>query len=125
MIQNNWKRMLDKADIKQNSLAERAGINKGVLSMVVQGERILPMDKLETCLSLLDCTLGDIYNARIQRVIYGVAPRPRSATVSLDANVVLALDELIEQGIYNSRKEAANALLRSVTKRCGDSYAQV
>lgn len=113
MIDNNWRKRLEKSGVAQDALAEALGYNKGVMSQVCGGVRVMPIDDLMTCCKMLGCEPADLYSEDTLSVIYkaDIPKKTReSATVRLRPKVMEAVDRLVEDGIYLNRGEAVNAL---------------
>lgn len=118
MIKCNWKNILKKAGMSQNMLADRVQIDRGFMSRTCSGAGVLPFDALEDCVAVMGCTIADIYDADTIRVLYPQAtirkkPSPKTVCVRIKAEVADGVDFFVTKGIYYSRNEAVNALLRT------------
>lgn len=128
MIQNRWHAMLARAAMKQNDLADAVSVNKGVMSMICNGTRILPIEKVAECARALHCSVADIYDADTLRVLYGIAPiesedkqpEKRPVRVTIEPTLADAIDDMVAASVYSSRYEAVNALLRPACRSYRD-----
>ena len=119
MILNGWKKQLARAGMKQNELADAAGVNRGELSRVCQGAALMPLDKLVEVTAILGCKPGDVYGDDEMRVLYQVdaqrkPKKPSTVSVRVRTDIAALVDEAVESGEYASRNEAVNAILLEV-----------
>ena len=122
MILNGWKKQLARAGMKQNELADAAGVNRGELSRVCQGAALMPLDRLVEVTAILGCKPGDVYGDDEMRVLYQVdaqrkPKKPSTVSVRVRTDVAALVDEAVESGEYASRNEAVNAILLEVLGR--------
>lgn len=117
MIQNNWKKQLARAGMRQNELADAAGINRGELSRVCQGVGVMTLDKLAGVAAILGCKPCDLYGEDEMRVLYQVGEpkkpkKPKTVSVRVRVEVAALVDEAVGNGEYASRNDAVNTILQ-------------
>lgn len=118
MIRNDWRKMLDRAGFSQNRLADTVGYNRGIMSRICTGAQVMPMDDLIACTEILGCKPTDIYDDAAFQVLYpDVQPevpkaKPSTVSIRIRKDVSDKLDRLVDSGIYDSRNEAVNGMLR-------------
>ena len=121
MIANNWAKMIVKANITQNQLADAVGLNKGELSRVCSGKAVLAWDTLVACCAKLNCVPVDIYGENELMVLYqvGVAEKPKRSPrirVQLCETACRLIDRAVDAGDYSSRREAVNDIIQEHLK---------
>lgn len=118
MIQNKWKKRLAFAERSQNSVADEAGIDRGTFSRACSGSGILPYADMERVCDIIGCKPYNIYDDETMVAIYQTGKVKKSVAptvcVRIKPEVAEAVDALVAEGLYLSRNEAVNALLRGV-----------
>lgn len=117
MIQNCWRKMIAKAGMTQNQLADAVSMNKGEMSRVCAGTSVPAWDALCECCKVLRCEPFDIYGEAALNVMYQMdipaQPKKRQRIrVQLESDVVGLVDRDIELGYYDTRFEAVNEIIR-------------
>lgn len=115
---NNIAKTREKAGLSQAQLCQRAGIPRGVLSMMESGRYYGPLPQAQELARALSVPLERLYPPEILSAIYGIGPgaeakqRKKRATVTVRIDALLAaeLDELAEKDGFGSR-DATNATL--------------
>ena len=119
MIKNNWKKLLQKSYRSQNGLADQIGMGRDIMSRACSGIGLMPYESLEACCAVLECEPTDIYDAETLSALYQVEhearkkKQPSTVCVRIRKEFSDFIDGLVEDGMYESRNEAVNAILRS------------
>lgn len=121
MIQNCWRKMIAKAGMTQNQLADAVSMNKGEMSRVCGGAAIPTWDMLHACCAALSCAPVDIYGENELVVLYQVGAsaidqkpkkEPARIRVQLCEKSYRLIDRAVEDGIYENRYEAVNEIIQ-------------
>ena len=121
MIRNNWRGLIDKAGIKQNDIAKRAGVSAGLLSQTVNGQSVLEYDVLVTVCEIIGCKPENVYDEAIMESVYHKTKKEKAVRSTVSVRIPRErADEvdakLVETGVYESRNEAVNAAICSFLK---------
>lgn len=117
MVRTSWKKVLERSNRTQRSLASALRINIVEVNMVAQGRAFLTPPKFAAACELLECSPTDIYDADVLALMYGVGaveqlPRKdKFAHVRLATDVRYIVDKVAEEEHLN-RSQAANAIIR-------------
>ena len=117
MVSTSWKKVLERSNRTQRSLASALRINIVEVNMVAQGRAFLTPPKFAAACELLECSPTDIYDADVLALMYGVGaveqlPRKdKFAHVRLATDVRYIVDKVAEEEHLN-RSQAANAIIR-------------
>ena len=117
MIQNSWRKLLAKAGMTQNQLADSVGMNKGEMSRVCGGIAVPAWDMLCACCAKLSCAPVDIYGENELLVLYqiGVSAKPKKPPrirVQLCEESCRMIDHAVDSGLYVNRYEAVNEIIQ-------------
>ena len=121
MVRTSWKKVMERSNRTQRSLASALRINIVEVNMVVQGRAFLTPPKFAAACELLECSPTDIYDEDVLAIMYGIgAEEPREeqmprkdkvARVRLATDVRFLVDKVAEDEHMN-RAQAANAIIR-------------
>lgn len=117
VVSTSWKKVLERSNRTQRSLASALRINIVEVNMVAQGRAFLTPPKFAAACELLECSPTDIYDADVLALMYGVGaveqlPRKdKFAHVRLATDVRYIVDKVAEEEHLN-RSQAANAIIR-------------
>ena len=117
MVRTSWKKVLERSNRTQRSLASALRINIVEVNMAAQGRAFLTPPKFAAACELLECSPTDIYDADVLALMYGVGaaeqlPRKdKFAHVRLATDVRYIVDKVAEEEHLN-RSQATNAIIR-------------
>ena len=121
MVRTSWKKVLERSNRTQRSLASALRTNIVEVNMVVQGRAFLTPPKFAAACELLECSPADVYDADVLALMYGIGeakladeqlPRKEKfAHVRLATDVRYIVDKVAEEEHMN-RSQAANAIIR-------------
>jgi DNA-binding Xre family transcriptional regulator len=116
MIQNRWKKMLEKSGITQAKMCDLLGVNSAVMSMAVCGIAMLELDALDVACAALKCKPSDIYADKVLSAVYGLddltpkKKRHATSSVRIPASVMSVVDTYAN-GWGMSRQAAVHELI--------------
>jgi transcriptional regulator with XRE-family HTH domain len=121
-IRNNWKEIIIKHGISQNTVADAIGINRGWFSKITNGSAILSDEERRRADEALSAefgfTVADAYDPAMFDVLYGEqlvrlkrSQKP-AVQVRILGDIAERIDELVDEGTFESRNKAVNSILR-------------
>lgn len=122
-IATKWKKVISKTGVSQNTIADAVGINRGWFSKVCNGTAVLTPDELWRMNAYLSSEFGilveDAYDPLVYDMLHGHKFSARnkraklpSVPVRISGENAADVDRLVDNGAYDSRNKAVNALLR-------------